>query len=110
MLHGGKSQEPPRKTSGVESQPWEEVKRQKYLGSKKLIDKHSPGKPELTEIPRRQMKPIKPKLEQAFGKDSESGIAQADREHGYRLHKIAKHLGAHYATVSRRLKEIERQK
>jgi DNA-binding MarR family transcriptional regulator len=28
-------------------------------------------------------------------------------DHGYRLHEIAKHLGVHYATVSRRLKQLE---
>ncbi len=29
------------------------------------------------------------------------------REHGYRLKKIAAHLGVHYATVTQKLKKIE---
>jgi hypothetical protein len=31
------------------------------------------------------------------------------KEHGYRLHEIAAHLGVHYATVSRQLKRTEEQ-
>jgi transcriptional regulator with PAS, ATPase and Fis domain len=38
----------------------------------------------------------------------ETGITAAYREHEYRLQKIAAHLGIHYATVSRKLKKIER--
>jgi DNA-binding MarR family transcriptional regulator len=42
-----------------------------------------------------------------LGKRGESGIAEAYREHGYRLREIAAHLGVHYATVSRKLKKVE---
>lgn len=58
---------------------------------------------------RAQLQAIKPTLERIFAKDRDSGIAQAYREHGYRLHEIAAHLGVHYATVSRKLKQIERR-
>ena len=34
-------------------------------------------------------------------------IHDAYRRHGYRLAEIADHLGVHYATVSRRLKQAE---
>ncbi len=34
----------------------------------------------------------------------------AYREHGFRLHEIAAHLGVHYAKVTRRLKQIVRRK
>jgi DNA-binding MarR family transcriptional regulator len=32
------------------------------------------------------------------------------QEHGYRILEIAAHLGVHYATVSRRLKQLEQAK
>lgn len=95
---------------GLENRPWEELKGQIYLGSEKFIEQHSAEDKELREIPRAQLKALKPTLEWIFAKGGETGIAQAYREHGYRLREIAAHLGVHYATVSRRLKQIERQK
>ncbi|MGH7927370.1 MAG: helix-turn-helix domain-containing protein [Candidatus Binatia bacterium] len=47
-------------------------------------------------------------MERILAKNRESGIAEAYLEHGYRLQEIAAHLGVHYATVSRKLKKIER--
>jgi putative transposase len=84
------------------------LKGQIYLGSDKFIERHSAEDKQINEIPRAQLRAIKPTLERIFAKDGDSGIAQAYREHGYRLHEIAAHLGVHYATVSRKLKQIER--
>ena len=95
---------------GLENRPWEELKGQIYLGSEEFIEQHSAEDKEVREIPRMQLKALKPTLERIFAKGGENGIAQAYREHGYRLREIATHLGVHYATVSRRLKQIERQK
>lgn len=95
---------------GLKNRPWEELRGQIYLGSEAFIEKHSAQDNEIKEIPRAQRKAVKPTLERIFAKGGESGIAQAYREHGYRLHEIATHLGVHYATVSRRLKQIERRK
>ena len=64
----------------------------------------------INEIPRAQLQAIKPTLERIFAKDRDSGIVQGYREQGYRLHDIAAYLGVHYATVSRKLKQIERRK
>ena len=94
---------------GLENRPWEELKGQIYLGSEEFIEQHSAEDKELREIPRAQLKALKPTLEWIFAKCGETGIAQAYREQGYRLHEIAAHLGVHYATVSRRLKQIERR-
>jgi transposase len=91
---------------GLAQRPWEQLKGQIYLGSEEFIEQHSAGK-ELKEIPRAQPRAVKPPLDRIFAKSKEAGIAQAYREHGYRLHEIAKHLGVHYATVSRRLKQLE---
>ncbi|HMA79973.1 MAG TPA: transposase [Candidatus Binatia bacterium] len=92
---------------GSESRPWEELKGQIYLGSKEFIERHSPRDQRLKEIPRAQLRAAKPSLERIFAKSGEQGIALAYKEHGYRLHEIAAHLGVHYATVSRRLKQTE---
>ena len=94
---------------GLESRPWEELKGQIYLGSEAFIERHSPGNQELKEIPRVQLKAVKPSLERIFAKSGKRAIVQAYKEHGYRLQEIAAHLGVHYATVSRRLKQMEQQ-
>ena len=95
---------------GLENRPWEKLTGQIYLGSEPFIERHSPKNHQLKEIPRAQLKAVKPALERIFAKQGDMGIAQAYREHGYRLHEIATYLGVHYATVSRRLKQIERSK
>ena len=94
---------------GRANRPWDELTGQIYLGSDEFIERHSTENKELREIPRAQLKPIKPTLGRIFAEDRKTGIAQAYREHGYRLQEIAAHLGVHYATVSRKLKKIERQ-
>ena len=95
---------------GSGNRPWDELKRQIYLGSEDFIERHSAKDQEVMEIPRAQRKAVKPTLEWIFAKGEETGIAQAYQEHGYRLHEIAAHLGVHYATVSRRLKQMEQRK
>jgi putative transposase len=94
---------------GLQNRPWEELKGQIYLGSEEFIATHSPGKGELKEIPRVQLKAARPTLERIFARRSRGAIVQAYREHGYRLREIAAHLGVHYATVSRRLKNLEQE-
>ena len=83
------------------------LKGQIYLGSEQFIEKHSPENIELKEIPRVQLKAARPSLERIFAKSGKRAIVQAYKEHGYRLHEIATHLGIHYATVSRKLKQME---
>jgi REP element-mobilizing transposase RayT len=92
---------------GFKSRPWEKLKGQIYLGSEEFIEQHSPRNQKLKEIPRAQLRVVKPSLERIFAKSGKQGIVQAYREHGYRLNEIAAHLGVHYATVSRKLKEME---
>ncbi|MBS1218502.1 MAG: uncharacterized protein H6R21_1635 [Proteobacteria bacterium] len=92
---------------GLAKRPWDELKGQVYLGSEKFIEQHSAAGKKLKDIPRAQLRAAKPTLDRIFAKNKKTGIAQAYREHGYRLHEIAKHLGVHYATVSRRLKQLE---
>jgi putative transposase len=64
---------------------------------------------ELKEIPRVQLHAAKPPLERIFARQGEKAIVRAYREHGYRMGEIAAYLGVHYATVSRRLKQMARK-
>jgi DNA-binding MarR family transcriptional regulator len=43
-----------------------------------------------------------------FAEHDGDGIATAYRMYGYTLTQIAEHLGVHYATISRRLRKLER--
>ena len=51
----------------------------------------------------------RPKLEKILNRKSKKGIVEAYKEHVYRLHEIAAHLGVHYATVIRHLKRLEQR-
>ena len=70
-----------------------------------LRDRHGIDPP-LAEIKREQIEPVRPSLEELFSRSS-SPIHAAYRAHGYALREIAEHLGCHYSTVSRRLREQE---
>jgi hypothetical protein len=94
---------------GATNRPWDELKGQIYLGSEKFIERHSGRNQEIAEIPRTQLKPIRPPLDQLFTGNKETAMVQAYRDYGYRLHEIAAHLGVHYATVSRKLRKAEPQ-
>jgi Homeodomain-like domain len=92
---------------GLKDRPWEQLQGQIYLGSKEFIERVSAGNDEeIQEVPRAQLRPIRPTLERLFARAGEKAIVHAYREHGYRLREIAAHLGVHYATVSRRLSKL----
>ena len=95
---------------GLESRPWEALQGQIYLGSEAFIKRHSPENRELKEIPYAQIRAVRPKLQKIVKGIDDPAVLQAYKEHGYRLREIAAHLGVHYATVSRRLKQIEKGK
>ncbi len=65
--------------------------------------------PPLEEIPRIQIEPLPPTLEEIFAAPAPHPIARAYRRHGYTLRQIAQHLGCSYSTISRRLREEEVQ-
>jgi putative transposase len=94
--------------AGIGQQPWADLSGQLYYGEEQFVLHVS--KPALNpEVPRRQRQPIRPPLGQLVRDDSPKAIGQAYREYGYRLAEIAQHLGIHYATVSRRLKQFEEE-
>ncbi len=90
------------------ARPWEQLQGQIYLGSEEFIAQHQPDRV-IREIPRRQTQAKRPPLGEIFQRrgGERTLVAVAYRQYGYRLHEIAAHLGVHYATVSRRLKQAE---
>lgn len=91
---------------GLASWPWEELRGQIYLGSEAFVERHGARKKNLKRNPPAQSRAAKLSINRIFAKRGRKAIAVA-YEQGYRLHEIAAHLGVHYATVSRRLKQIE---
>ena len=92
---------------GQES-PWEHVRGQVYLGDETFVAQHQPGKP-LPEIARQQTQAVRPRLSTLLPRNHRSAqaIAEAYRTHGYRMREIAHHVGVHYSTISRRLRQVE---
>ena len=88
--------------------PWEQLTGQIYLGSEDFVAQHQPNRV-IRDIPRRQTHAQRPSLVVLFQRRHPQVqlIHEAYRQHGYRLAEIATHLGVHYATVSRRLKQAE---
>ena len=91
------------------SRPWDQLTGQIYLGSEDFIAQHQPNRV-IRDIPRRQTQASRPSLPVLFQRWQPQArlIFDAYRRHGYRLTEIADHLGVHYATVSRRLKQAEK--
>ena len=76
------------------------------LGSREFLRNTFGHDLPIPEIPRRQIEPFPPSLEELFASDG-TPIATAYRRHGYTLNEIASYLGCHYTTVSRRLRHEE---
>lgn len=90
--------------------PWGKLCGQIYLGSKEFCGRFAQDEP-LPEVPKLQRQPVRPTLEEIFreGRNRQEQVVQAFRSHGYRLKEIAEHLSVHYATISRWVKQAERQ-
>ena len=67
---------------GITNRPWDALKGQIYLGSEEFIERHSPEDKELKEIPRAQLKAVKPTLEQILAKDGETGMPRRTESMG----------------------------
>lgn len=90
------------------SNPWEHLQGQIYLGSDDFVAAHQPNRL-IREIHRAHTRAKRPSLPALFQKrrGRPEGIHEAYRVHGYRLAEIAAHLGVHYSTISRQLKQAE---
>jgi REP-associated tyrosine transposase len=76
------------------------------LGSEAFLRERFGHEPPLPEIPRLQVEPLPPSLEELFAHEP-LPVATAYRRHGYTIGQIAEYLGCHYSTVSRRLRREE---
>jgi len=78
------------------------------FGDEAFRTDHLPTAPPSREIPRGPWLDGRPSLAELFDRlDSNEAIAVAFREFGYRMVEIARAMGCHYSTVSRRLKAWE---
>jgi REP element-mobilizing transposase RayT len=97
--------------------PWKKVRGQLYLGDEKFLDKIKKlirGKETLKEIPRMQRYITRPLLEDILKykdeKIRDNAVFEAHIRYAYTLKDIAKHLGVHYATISRAVKRAEKRR
>jgi putative transposase len=84
-----------------------EAVRGQRLGTDALLRKRSATNPPLAEIPREQIEPLPPSLDEIFTPHLTQAVFVAYGRHGYTIGKIAEHLGCHYSSVSRRLRREE---
>jgi putative transposase len=107
-------------SEGIDGEsPWSALKGEIFLGSEGFIGKLSgllKCKEPIKEIPRTQRYVTRPSLRELFKEEMardkglrDEAVYKAYVHHGYTLIEIAEYLGAHYATVSRALKRIERE-
>lgn len=96
---------------GIIRKPWESLQGQIYYGDEKFAGemtvKNEAGAAFTKEIPKAQQQPVRPALSELVRAGTSDEIGRAYLRYGYRLNEIAKHLGVHYVTASRRLKEYE---
>jgi putative transposase len=78
-----------------------------YLGTQQFAGEKHPPPPYSPEIPARQQRATRPSLDQLFSNGSDAEIGAAVHVHGYRLVEVARHLGLHPSTVTRRLRVFE---
>jgi putative transposase len=74
------------------------------LGTDEFLRTTFGFEPPIPEIPREQVEPIPPSLEEIFRAHADLPVLTAYQRHGYSIREIAEHLGCHYSTVSRRLR------
>lgn len=97
--------------------PWETLKRQIFFGKEDFIKRLSGllnKKEGIKEVPKNQRYVARPSLRELFrrkkGEERKLGdktIYAAYLRYGYSMKEIAEHLGSHYATISRAIKQVE---
>jgi len=96
---------------------WTEVRGQSLLGEDAFMDHladHLRKHKDIPEIPRSQRYATRPTLavllpEGIVGDQKRLGrrLTDAVEQHGYRQSELARHVGVHYSTISRWLREYE---
>ena len=92
------------------SSPWEELKRQVYLGDEAFVDRmlaSLDGDAPLAEVPSTQHRPPpKPLAHYAqVNRERDTAIVAAYRSGGYSMKAIGDHFGLHYSMISRIVKK-----
>ncbi len=80
-----------------------------FLGSDQFIHEHTAALTPLAEVPRAHRQPLRPTLDTIFAESGDQ-VRIAYREWGYTMREIADHLGCHYSTISRRIRQAEQTK
>ncbi len=78
-----------------------------YLGSRDFAWRASLPHEPVREVPRAHWQPVRPTIESLLADEPERGVLIACQTYGYRLSEVARVLGVHYSTVSRRLRRLE---
>jgi DNA-binding NtrC family response regulator len=96
---------------------WTEVRGQSLLGEATFMDKltdHLKKHKDIPEIPRSQRYATRPALAvllpDGVVEDQKRllrKLSEAVEQHGYRQSELARHVGVHYSTISRWLREYE---
>jgi transcriptional regulator with PAS, ATPase and Fis domain len=96
---------------------WTEVRGQSLLGEDAFMEKltdYLKKHKDIPEIPRSQRYATRPKLAvllpdgiEQDQKKLKRRLSEAVEKHGYRQSELARHLGVHYSTISRWLREHE---
>ncbi len=103
---------------GVDKEsPWETLRGQIFWGTDEFIQQLSgllDEKGNIEEVPRLQRYVARPSLSELFKgkkvkgrKAEDKAIYAAYVRYGYTMKEIAEHMGFHYATVSRAIKQVE---
>ena len=99
------------KSGIVDISPWKDLQGQILLGKEEFLERHRDsliGKEKIKEIPRSQRLLNRPQLAEIFSNSKPNRrnelIYTAHVQYGYKLKEIAEHLGIHYTTVSRVIK------
>lgn len=78
-----------------------------FLGSSEFASRSSEPHASVPEVPRLHWQPVRPSIESIVAREPEQAILVACRTYGYAMKEVARVLGVHYSTVSRRLRRLE---
>jgi putative transposase len=92
--------------AGEAEAPWQELTGQIYYGDETFVPKVAKATPS-REVHRRQRQPVRLGLALLLKTGTPAEVGSAYRQYGYGLEEIARQLGVHYSTVSRRLHRFE---
>ncbi len=101
---------------GIKADPvWKDLRAQSILGESEFVEglvEYVKGREKVPEIPKSQRFMNRPDLRTLFGVDvlrekskRNVRIAEAVQKHGYTQREVANHLGMHFASVSRILRQ-----